>query len=1008
MTERDYWRGPTEQAKATTRGRIAHGSVSPAKPEFPVGADMPPEVTRRGLFGLLGASAALAGAGACGRGPREDIVPYVNQPPEVTPSVPSLYATAMSVGGYGVGMLVTSHEGRPTKAEGNPHHPASTGAIGAFEQASILSLYDGTRARWLTHRGVPATWQGFAQAITPRAPPGRRVHILLEPTASPHVVALVEQVRERGDVAVHFDAALSRQNVWRGAELAFGRAVEPRWDFGQADVVVALDCDFLGAATTPPAWARAWAGRRRVDRPSAVLSRLYVAEGRLTVTGMAADERLRVRPSEVEALGADLLAALLAHPGPAVPEQTREVAARRRDAKRERGERDAWVAAMARDLRAGGAASLVVVGDGQPPRVHALAHAMNEVLGAVGRTVAYAASPVFEAGRESHGLDGLVRAIDAGEVSALVLVGGDPAFSAPADVDLTRRIRAVSTTAFVGQRPGETAPLCDWFVPEAHFLESWGDARAFDGTASIAQPLIRPAFEGKTAAQILAAFAGKPEATSRDLVESHWRAASAGEFEPLWRRALVTGVVEQSGTAPSAVRVDWTPIAQALALPSPPPPALEIAYFADGKVHDGRFADIPWLQELPDPVTKLTWDNAALVSPATAKRLGLESERGLELAVRERTVRAPVLVVPGMADDLVAIALGYGRSFDDGAERPVGVDAYAIRDSRALWFDEAAAHEVPGHFPLALTQEHGSMEGRPIVLSRTIDEYRSDPAFATTHNKRPRSLYFLPPNAVRSTPSTPAPETLTPETRTPRTPTPQWGMTIDLNACTGCSACVVACMAENNIPVVGKAEVRLGRAMHWLRIDRYFTGDPNDPAVVVQPMLCQHCEAAPCEYVCPVNATVHSPDGLNEMVYNRCVGTRFCSNNCPYKVRRFNFFNYHVDEDPARRLAMNPDVTVRARGVMEKCTYCVQRIREVEIRARREGRPIRDGEVVTACQQTCPTGAIVFGDISDPTTRVSQGRQNARLYAVLNDVGTLPRTRYLARITNPNPELSRT
>jgi Fe-S-cluster-containing dehydrogenase component len=937
------------------------------------------DVTRRRLLHLIGASASLAGGAACSRGAMRDIVPYVNQPPEVTPAVPTFYATTMSIDGYGVGMLVESHEGRPTKAEGNPHHPASLGSLGAIGQASVLSLYDPTRAALLTRGGVPATFRAFADAAA--APParGRHIHLLLEPTSAPHLADLVARVRARGDIVVHFDAPLGRSAVWDGARLAFGQVLEPRFDFTQADVVLSLDADFLGAATTPLPWARAWAERRRVQGPSAAMSRLYAVEGRLSVTGMAADERLRAQPREMVAIAADLLAAVLAL-GPAdAPAEVRRAAAAR-----PRGSHRPWIDAAAHDLHARAGAGLVVAGDGQPAPVHALAHATNHVLGAVGRTVVYGPSAVFEAGEDSHRLEGLVRAIDAGDVATLVIVGGDPVYTAPADLELARRVRTVPQRAYVGLYDNETSKQCEWRVPQAHFLESWGDARAFDGSPSIAQPLIRALVEGKTAAQVLAAFVGQPDATSRDLVEAHWRAHAPRRFDEFWQRALVVGVVEHEATPPVEARLDWDAVAKVLAAPAPAATGLAIAYFADSKVYDGRFAENPWLQELADPVTKLTWDNAALLSAATAAREGLENEDVVELEVRGRALRAPVLVVPGMADDLVAIALGYGQESPDRISHGAGANAYRLRDSRAPWFDGATLRKVPGTWSLARTQEHWTLEGRPVALSTTLADYRKSPDFAEAHNEPARSLYFLSPRGPH-----------------------QWGMTIDLNACTGCSACVVACMAENNVPVVGKSGVRLGREMHWLRIDRYYEGDPRDPTVLVQPMLCQHCEKAPCEYVCPVNATVHSDDGLNEMVYNRCVGTRFCSNNCPYKVRRFNFFNYNAGKDQSLRLAMNPDVTVRARGVMEKCTYCVQRIREAEIRARREDRALKDGEVVTACQGTCPTGAIVFGDIADPATLVSQSRRNDRLYEALHELGTVPRTRYLARVTNPNPDLVR-
>ncbi len=939
----------------------------------------PSSLTRRGLFEAAGAVAAIAGAQACSRGPQEFIVPYVNQPPEVTPGVATRYATTMTIGGYGIGLVVESHEGRPTKAEGNPGHPASLGALGTLEQASVLGLYEPTRANSVLRGDVPATWADFAAAIAAPPPTGRRTHVLLEPTGSPHVADLVERVRARGDVVVHFDGPLARSAVWAGAKLAFGRAAEPLWDLSRADVVLALDADFLAASGTPLAWARMWTSRRRLERPSDSMSRLYAVEARLSVTCMSADERLAVQPRQVREVAAAVLSKLMAQGAAGASDPAKRAAAARAG-----GPYDDWARKVARDLRSHPGASLVLAGDGQPPEVHAMAHAMNALLGNVGKTVTYGPSALFEAGEPSHGLDPLLQAMNAGEVQTLVMVAGDPAYTTATDLDFAARIRAVPTSAFVGSHQNATARLCTWSAPEAHYLEAWSDATAFDGTVSISQPLIRPLVDGRTPAQVLAMLAGNPDATSRELVEAYWRSRRGQGFDPFWRQSLVHGVVDRSRPPPLALRLDWNALAPVIASPAAPQAPLEIAYFADNKAHDGRFGNIAQLQELADPVTKLTWDNAALVSPATASRHDVETGDVVVLKVRTRALRAPVVVVPAMADDVVAIALGYGQTVPDLTSHDVGANAYLLRDSRGLSFDEAALEKTGDEWELAFTQDHSSLEGRPIVLARTLDEYRSNPDFAEPLNAVPETLYELKPNAPV-----------------------QWGMTIDLNACTGCSACVVACVAENNIPVVGKGGVRLGREMHWIRIDRYYESAPNRPAVVVQPMLCQHCEKAPCEYVCPVNATVHSPDGLNEMIYNRCVGTRFCSNNCPYKVRRFNFFNYNWQMPERLSLAMNPDVTVRARGVMEKCTYCVQRIREAEIRARREERLLRDGEVVTACQQTCPAGAIVFGDLANPTTAVAESRRNGRLYQVLENLGTLPRTRYLARVTNPNPELAR-
>ncbi|HEY6462758.1 MAG TPA: 4Fe-4S dicluster domain-containing protein, partial [Polyangiaceae bacterium] len=711
-----------------------------------------------------------------------------------------------------------------------------------------------------------------------------------------------------------------------------------------------------------------WASRRRVDAPGADMSRLYVVEAALSVTGMAADERLPIQRRAVQDVAADLLSEVLA--------------LRDRRGLPVRQGTSPWARAVARDLAAHPGASVVMAGDAQPPDVHVLAHALNEALGNVGATVTYGPSPVFEAGEASHDAAVLLQAIDAGRVGTLLVLGGDPVYAAPPAADLARRFASIGTTACLGARDTATARACEWNCATLHWLEAWGDALAFDGTPSIAQPLIRPLVDGRSPGQVLASLAGMGDAASHDLVRDYWRTHLPGDFDRSWRESLVSGVVA-TGAAPAIdVAVEWASLAPLLTRAPSSAVPFEVALLADPKVDDGRFGDNAWLQELPDPVTKLTWDNAALVAPSTAARLGIADGGVLELRVRDRAVAVPALLVPGTAEGVVGLALGYGQRVPGTPAEGIGVDAYALRASSATWFDEVTVQATAETRSLALFQEHSSMLDRPIVLCRTAAEYRADPDFAKPHEEPTETLYDLHPDAPH-----------------------QWGMTIDLDACTGCSACVVACMAENNVPTVGKGGVRLGRAMHWIRIDRYFSGDPRAPRALVQPMLCQHCEKAPCEYVCPVNATVHSHDGLNEMIYNRCVGTRFCSNNCPYKVRRFNFFNYNAGKAPSMALLMNPDVTVRARGVMEKCTYCVQRIRETEIVARREQRRIADGEIATACQQTCPTGAISFGDIADPSTAVARNRRNGRLYAVLHDLGTEPRTRYLARITNPNPEL---
>ncbi len=647
-----------------------------------------------------------------------------------------------------------------------------------------------------------------------------------------------------------------------------------------------------------------------------------------------------------------------------------------------------WARAVARDLAAHKGRCAVLVGQGQPPELHALAHALNAVLGNVGTTIAYTASPVVDAGTQAFDLAPLARELDAGNVETLIVCGGNPVYGAPADLDFARRFPFARESVYLGAYVDETARACRWFAPLAHFLESWGDGRAPDGTVSLVQPLTRPLRGGHTVSELLAALLGGDDTSPRDALRAYW---TRGNQASDWDSWLEKGVVPGSRfplLSPPPVR--YGAIGDAIARMPAAEASLELTFRADVRAHGGVDANNAWLMELPDPVTRQTWGNAALLSPATAARLGLADGEVVRLSLGERSAVVPVLVAPGHADETIGLALGYGRSGEgERTALGVGTNAGDLRTSAADWYARGLTRAKTGaQETLALEQVHSSIEGRDdsILLHRTLEEYRRDPGFAKGSDERPLALYPA------------APET--------RGGGHQWGMVIDLNACTGCAACVVACQAENNVPVVGKAGVTKGRAMHWLRIDRYFLGPPEDPRPLLEPMLCQHCEKAPCEYVCPVNATTHSSDGLNQMTYNRCVGTRFCSNNCPYKVRRFNWFDYHADDAPTSASVHNPEVTVRARGVMEKCTYCVQRIRGAEIRAEVGHRLLVDGDVRTACEEACPSRAITFGDIADPSSRVSALRTSDRRFAVLNEVGTVPRTRYLARITNPNPELA--
>ena len=948
-------------------------------------------IARRDFIKLMGAAFGLAGLSACTRAPAEEIVPYVVQPPEVTPGRARFYASALTLDGYATGVLVESHEGRPTKIEGNPEHPASLGATGVYEQAAVLSLYDPSRAHGASGRNRVVPWKEVATALgrgpwTDRG--GRGLFLLLEPTSSPTAVALLAEIRKRWpEAAIHFHAPGSPTNGWRGARMAFGHPGEPRYDLTRADVIVALDSDFLCRGPASLRHARQFADRRRLTRASDHMNRLYVFEPLPTPTGTIADHRIRLRAGDVQAVAAALLHAIGAPQlAGGVPPPLRAAASSTGP-----GSLGATVAAVAKDLTANRGRSLVIAGEGQPPIVHAMAYAMNAALGNLGSTFEVAPSPILDAGEPTHGTGGLANALDGGQVDTLLVLGTNAVYTAPADRPLA--IGRARQSAYLGMYDDETARACTYAIAQAHPLESWGDARAFDGTVSVVQPLIEPLHSGRTVLDVLAVLAGLPfTTTSYELV----RRRLGNQPEATWRRALMRGVTDDAAIPPVAAAdaaVQWRSIAGALARAASTATAgsLELIFPLDPHVHDGRFTNNAWLLELPGPISKLTWTNAATLAPETAARLSLTNGDEVEVQLDGRVVRAPVLVIPGQAEDTIGLALGWGRRGGEELARDVGANAYALRTTRAPYMGGGAtlrATSVRRHMPI--TQTHRGLEGRDdaILHHVTLDEYRRHPQESAEKNpskKKPLALYGLVPKSQDH----------------------QWAMAIDLSICTGCSACVVACQAENNVPTVGPVGVERGRAMHWLRIDSYFTGDPNDPEVQRQPMLCQHCEHAPCEYVCPVNATVHSDDGLNVMVYNRCVGTRFCSNNCPYKVRRFNWFDYHHDESATEQLVHNPDVTVRERGVMEKCTFCVQRLREEDIRSRTEqGERGKRAPVQTACQQACPTRAIVFGDLLQPGSEVAALHENDRAYAALEDLGTLPRVRYLQSVKNKNPEVA--
>ncbi|HYH17064.1 MAG TPA: 4Fe-4S dicluster domain-containing protein [Azospirillum sp.] len=913
--------------------------------EFPALADLL-RTDRRAVLKVMAASMALAGLPGCGPAP-ETVAARGRGVPGHTPGAPLVFATSLTLDGYGTGVLVRSDEGHPTKIEGNPLHPASLGATDAFTQAGILTFHDPDRSRAARLDGQPQPAQRFERALAQVADEvtargGEGLRILTGPTSSPSLAGLLADLLGRlPNARWHQHAPLGPDNRREGARLVFGDALETRHDLVRASVIVTLDADILGPGPHQVAYARGFAAGRREPEagPKTNMNRLYAIESTPGATGARADRRLALPPSAIAAF---------AH----------RLAVRLGVAEGEAGS-DPLLDTMAADLRVAGPGALVVAGRHLPAETHALAHAVNHALGAVGTTVHHTGPVLAGPWDESASLEVLAADMAAGAVSHLVILDSNPAYTAPGDLGFADLLATVPFTLHLGLWADETAALCRWHAPMAHALESWGDARAWDGTVGLMQPVAAPRHGRRTPQEVAAALAGRP-AAARELVRERFQGDDAA-----WRQALHDGVVPDTALPSRAVAPapGWRPA---------PPPAgaggLEVVFAPDPSVWDGCFANNAWLQELPKPLSKMVWDNAILLAPATAAALDLENGAVAALTLGSRTLRGPVWTLPGHAADTVTLPLGYGRWSAGRVGTAVGFDAYRLRRADAPWLAAGAELRATGErHALATTQRHATMAGRDIV--RTAPPVPREPPA----QEPPPSIY--PDYAYAG---------------------PAWGMAVDLNACVGCNACVTACQAENNVPVVGRAEVARGREMHWLRIDRYF----EDQQTLFQPMLCMHCEKAPCEVVCPVNATVHDAEGLNVMVYNRCVGTRYCSNNCPYKVRRFNWFDYAQDDGvPAE--AANPEVTVRVRGVMEKCTYCIQRIATARIRAKLENRPIADGEVVTACQQVCPSGAIVFGDVNDPDSAVSRRKRSPRNYALLGELNTRPRTTYLARIDNP-------
>ena len=1017
-TGRQYWRSLEELAEDPRFEELLHNEFPRQAPsEWDEGVD------RRDFLKLMAASLAFAGLSGCGRTPEEHIVPYVKQPDGMIPGKPQFYATVMPFGADAIGLLVESHEGRPTKIEGNPDHPSSLGATNAFAQASVLNLYDPDRAQTATKFGEIKTWAEFldgaqAFAAAAKTADGVGFRILTGTITSPTLAAQIQSILTLYPKAKwhQWEPAVS-DGAREGAKLAFGSYVNTVYRLEKADVILSLDSDFLGSGPGHIRYAREFSRRRKLPNlrkpnpladevlPQIKMNRLYVVEPTPSVTGATADHRLPLRASELELFARALAAKLgLGGVGPLSPDAEK------------------WLDAVIRDLQKHKGASLVVAGEQQSAEVHALAHAINAALGNVGTTLYYTESVEAHPVNHLDSLRALCTDIDNGRVDTLLILGVNPVYTAPHDFDFASKVgfdkksnqKKVRNTIHVSSHYDETSERCDWHVAESHYLETWGDARAFDGTLSVIQPLIAPLYRTHSQREVLAAFTDKPGISDYDVLRDGLKVAyPSADFEKFWRKTLNDGLVAGSAFLPitPAQKFNAASLAPAKASSAE---EIEFLFRPDPCIYDGRFANNGWLQELPKPVTKLTWDNAALVSPKTAEKLGLTHDVGarggehgkiysnvIDIELSNSKVTAAAWRLPGQADGVVVLPLGYGRKRAGYTGTNKGFNAYAVRSSTALWITSGGKITKTGDdYPLACTQYHFNMEGRQILETATLEEFKKNPNFAHEHSEEvPKELSLYKEFAY---------------------PGYAWGMAIDLNSCNGCNACVVACHSENNIPVVGKEQVMRGREMHWIRIDRYYektqsaTNDPSsydqseyNPQTFFQPVPCQQCENAPCEQVCPVGATVHSAEGLNDMVYNRCVGTRYCSNNCPYKVRRFNFLRFQDWETPQLKLLRNPEVTVRSRGVMEKCTYCVQRINTVRIESEKQNRPIRDGEIVTACEAACPTEAIVFGNANDPTSRVAKLKAQQRNYSLLGELNARPRTTYLAAVRNPNPELEK-
>jgi Fe-S-cluster-containing dehydrogenase component len=937
-------------------------------------------LSRRRFMQLMGASLALAGLAGCRR-PVEKIVPYLSTPEEVILGLPNYYATTMPLGMDVYGLVVENHEGRPTKIEGNPLHPSTPRGSNGFMQASVLDLYDPDRSRGILHDVKPADWAAFVQFWQGlegkfQSKGGQGLAILSESFSSPTLFRLREAFLQRFPKATWtaYDP-ISDENIFEGIRVATGQSLRPVYHLDKAKVILALDCDFVGLESDAVRNASGFAAGRTVRSPHDSMNRLYVVESCTSITGGLADHRLAMQSTQIGAFLASLSLELrdLVTPVPGI-----------QSFRKDHPFNPDFMKVLVTDLRAARGHCPIIAGRRQSAAVHLMVAALNEALSNAGATVTY--HPLNNAlPSDRTALADLTGKMKSGEISALVMLGGNPGYNTPADLEFGSALAKVETSIHLSHYRDETSQAAKWHINQAHFLESWGDAQYRDGTPSVIQPQIEPLHGGHSVTEVASLLATGQDQPGHDCVRDTWKQyLPAVTFETAWRKVLHDGLLAGSPGSPVMVSCDVPAINSYLN--SHPQPAyktndLEVVYLPSHAVWDGRFSNNAWQQELPDPITKITWDNAAVISPNTAKDLGVESGDMVKLSLQGRSVEIPVWVDPAQGDGAVGLTLGYGRRQAGQVGNSVGFDVNALRTSTSPDFLSGVTLARSGKtYPFGISQTQRTQAGRPVVRTADLKEFRREPRFA------------------KEMVETPVLQSLWKEHQYDHGH--QWGMTIDLNLCNGCSACMTACRAENNIAVVGKQQVSKGRIMHWLRVDNYYVEEDGKVWMAYQPVPCMHCEMAPCEQVCPVAATMHDSEGLNLMTYNRCVGTRYCSNNCPYKVRRFNYFNYTKDYPDLLKMVQNPDVTVRSRGVMEKCSYCLQRITRAKFLAKQEGRELRDGDVTPACAQSCPTGAITFGDLRDPKSRVAGLKKLDQEYAMLAEYNTRPRTTYLARLRN--------